>query len=564
MGGRLIKRHIEQPLWIKPKSISASSSVDELKNDIYLRNELRARLELKFTTSSGSSPKYPTRYRARRARLRSSIASLGKIKKTLKDGVKSRLLARAGEELSLLPELLELLEKSIADDPPLSVKEGGMIKPGYDGEVDKLRAARQNGQNWLSDLERKEREETGIKNLKISFNKVFGYYIEVTRSNLNLVPTYRYVRKQTLAGSERYITPELKDLEELLLSSEYKCAKREYQIFESIRSRIEEEIEALQKNADLLALVDVLQSFAQAAYDYDFVKPQMAEDGEIDIKGGRHPVVERAVSQEFVPNDVFMDEGENKLLIITGPNMAGKSTFMRQTALIVLMAQMGSFVPAVSAKISVTDRIFTRVGASDDLSSGQSTFMVEMNELASILNNATSKSLLVLDEIGRGTSTIDGLSIAWATIEYILDAEHGLKCKTLFATHYHELIGLENVLPGVKNYSVTVKEFNRTVIFLHKIKKGGADKSFGVEVAKLAGLPEKLTERAKALVAVLEENGGKDIAELNRENLLSEAPREEPVNKNAEKLVSALKNLDINLLTPLEALSILNELKQKI
>ena len=377
---------------------------------------------------------------------------------------------------------------------------------------------------------------------------------------MDLVP-YRYTRRQTLTGSERYITQELKELEDMLLSAEDKCNKLEYQLFQHVREELEKHMEAMQENANLIAVADVLQSFAQAAYDYNYVKPIIREDGVLEIKGGRHPVVERAARQEFVPNDVYMDMSEDKLLIITGPNMAGKSTFMRQIGLIVLMAQMGSFVPAASAKISIVDRVFTRVGASDDLASGQSTFMVEMNELASILNNATSKSLLILDEIGRGTSTLDGLSIAWATIEYILE-ENGIGAKTLFATHYHELIALERMLPGVRNYSVGVKEFNREVVFLHKIMRGGTDKSFGIEVAKLAGLPEAMIRRAKALLHLLEEQSVTDISAIDLSR--AEVAEEQMKNEAEEKVLSTLRNMDINSITPFEALSLLNDFKQRI
>ena len=486
------------------KAIQARlEAVDELKGDLYLRNELRTALEEIYDIERLLSR---ISYGSLDARdvvaIRSSLHPLPHIKELL-NNCKSGLLLQIAQQIDCLQELYIYLNESIADNPPLGIREGGIIKSGFHAEVDKLREAKVSGKDWLASLEKREREQTGIKNLKIGFNKVFGYYIEVTKSNLDLVP-YRYTRRQTLTGSERYITQELKELEDMLLSAEDKCNKLEYQLFQHVREELEKHMEAMQENANLIAVADVLQSFAQAAYDYNYVKPIIREDGVLEIKGGRHPVVERAARQEFVPNDVYMDMSEDKLLIITGPNMAGKSTFMRQIGLIVLMAQMGSFVPAASAKISIVDRVFTRVGASDDLASGQSTFMVEMNELASILNNATSRSLLILDEIGRGTSTLDGLSIAWATIEYILE-ENGIGAKTLFATHYHELIALERMLPGVRNYSVGVKEFNREVVFLHKIMRGGTDKSFGIEVAKLAGLPEAMIRRAKALLHLLEE-----------------------------------------------------------
>ena len=560
MGGRLLRHYIEQPL-LNKKTINARlEAVEELKNNLYLRNELRLALdEIYDIERLLSKISYGSLDARDVVAIRSSLRPLPHIKELLTT-CKSKLLTAAGEQLDCMQELCTYLEESISDNPPLGIRDGGFIREGFHNEVDKLREAKSSGKDWLASLEQRERNETGIKNLKIGFNKVFGYYIEVTKSNLSAVP-YRYTRRQTLAGSERYITQELKELEDMLLSAEDKCSKLEYQLFQHIRSVLEERISGMQENANLIAMVDVLQSFAQAAYDYNYVKPVIKEDGVVEIKGGRHPVVERTARQDFVPNDIYMDAADDKLLIITGPNMAGKSTFMRQVGLIVLMAQMGSFVPATSAKISICDRVFTRVGASDDLASGQSTFMVEMNELASILNNATSRSLLILDEIGRGTSTLDGLSIAWATIEYIL-GESGIGAKTLFATHYHELIALENMLPGVRNYSVGVKEFNREIIFLHKISKGGTDKSFGIEVAKLAGLPENMIQRAKALLTLLEEQSGTDLTAIDMDR--AEEYSTQQKNEAEEKVLSALRNMDINSITPFEALSLLNDFKQRI
>ncbi len=561
MGGRLIKRYIEQPLLDKKEIMARLDAVGELKKDLFLRNELRNLLDNIYDIERLLSR---ISYGSLDARdvlaIRASIQPLPQLKELL-SACESTALSEAAKGIDTMGDLCLFLSQSISDDPPNGIRDGGIIKSGFNHDVDKLREARTSGKDWLSSLEQKERESTGIKNLRIGCNKVFGYYIEVTKSNLSLVP-YRYTRRQTLAGCERFVTPELKELEEMLFSAEDKCNKLEYELFLKIRSELEGHISVLQANADIIARIDVLQSFAQAAYDYDYVKPTIKTNGVIDIKNGRHPVVERAVRQEFVPNDAYLDEKEDKFLIITGPNMAGKSTFMRQTGLIVLMAQIGCFVPAVSANICIVDRIFTRVGASDDLSAGQSTFMVEMNELASILNNATSKSLLILDEIGRGTSTLDGLSIAWATIEYIL-GQTGIGAKTLFATHYHELIRLEGILPGVKNYSVGVREFNKTILFLHKIRRGGTDKSFGIEVARLAGLPEGLIERAKALLTALEKHAGTDIS------VLDVSATQEPEEKNARtetanKIVSDIGNIEINTLTPLEALSILNDFKQRI
>lgn len=558
MGGRLLKRYIEQPLLNRKDITKRLDAVGELKEGYALRSGLRQKLDgvydierLLARISYGSLDARDL------ISLKSSIEPLPDIKNMLL-GCKSEELRSCGEQLNALAPLYVYLDSCIVSDPPHGIRDGGFIKPGYHEEVDKLREAKGSGAQWLSTMEQRERDATGIKNLKIGYNKVFGYYIEVSKSNLSSVP-YRYTRRQTLANCERYITQELKELEDLLLSATDKCNALEYKLFLQICEHLAEYIEALQKNAAILAKVDVLQSFAQAAYDYDYVKPTICSDGSIFIKGGRHPVVERTVREEFVPNDTLLDENENKLLVITGPNMAGKSTFMRQTGLIVLMAQIGCFVPAAEARISIVDRIFTRVGASDDLASGQSTFMVEMNELASILNSATQNSLLILDEIGRGTSTLDGLSIAWATIEYIL-GKNGIGAKTLFATHYHELTELEGKLPGLRNYSSTVREYGKSIVFLHKIQRGGADRSFGIEVARLAGLPDALTERAKVLLAVLQKNSNTDLGHID-----FSAPPELPNKRaqEAEKLLKNIAQLDIDNLTPLEALSLLSDIKKK-
>jgi DNA mismatch repair protein MutS len=560
MGGRLLRQYIEQPLLVKKEIDARLDAVEEIKNALSLRSALREALDAVYDIERLLSKiAYGTLNARDMLAIKKSVGAFPKIKHLLKDA-RAGMLKETAAGIHELEDLYLFLEESIAEDPPLGVRDGNILKDGFNKEVDKLRDAKMSGNTWLSSLEEKEKEATGIKNLRIRYNKVFGYYIEVTKSNLHLVP-YRYTRRQTLAGSERYVTPELKELEEMLLSAEEKCNTLEYNLFLQIREKLSSFVGALQENAAAIAKIDVLQSFAQAAYDYGYIKPSIHTNGTIKIENGRHPVVERAVQQEFVPNDVYMDAATDKLLIITGPNMAGKSTFMRQTGLIVLMAQMGSFVPASSAAIGIVDRIFTRVGASDDLASGQSTFMVEMNELASILHNATKNSLLILDEIGRGTSTLDGLSIAWATIEYIL-GEKGIGAKTLFATHYHELIGLEAVLPGLKNYSVSVREFNKDIIFLHKIKPGGTDKSFGIEVAKLAGLPNDLILRARAILSSLEQAENKTLPSLET---LEIAPMEEVKKEvDMEAIIATLKTVDINALTPLEALSILNELKQRI
>ena len=557
MGSRLLRTFIEQPLLSKQEIELRLDAVDELKNSFAMRSDLRDALSHVYDIERLLSRlSYMTLDGRHTVSLRQSLEPLPAVKALL-ESASSRLLAQCGKELDPLEELCQYLNAAIADNPPLGVKEGGIIKDGFHPEVDKLRSASKNGKDWLLDMEAREREATGIRNLKIGYNKVFGYYIEVTKSNLDLVP-YSYTRKQTLTGCERFITKELKDLEDTILSAQDKCNKLEYELFTQIRSKIAQYIEPLQKNAKLIALADVLQSFAQAAYDYGYVKPKINTQGVLDIRNGRHPVVERTVGQEFVPNDSYLDNQKNQLLVITGPNMAGKSTFMRQTGLIAIMAHMGSFVPASSANIPLLDRVFTRVGASDDLASGQSTFMVEMNELAGILHNATDKSLLILDEIGRGTSTLDGLSIAWATIEYI--TQH-IGSKTLFATHYHELTDLEGIVPGLQNYCVTIKELDKNIIFLHKIKRGGTDRSFGIEVARLAGLPEELLTRAKALLTGLEQQTGVSLDKI-------ETP-EEPVtaetkNLEGEKLIQLLRNIDVNALTPLEALTVLNDLVQKV
>ncbi|MCR4944722.1 MAG: DNA mismatch repair protein MutS, partial [Clostridium sp.] len=411
-----------------------------------------------------------------------------------------------------------------------SIKEGNIIKDGYSEEVDSLRQAKYHGKEWIASLENSEREFTGIKSLKVGYNKVFGYYIEISKANYSLIPEGRYIRKQTLSNAERFITSELKEMEEKILGSEEKLMKLEYDLFVDIRNKVETEISRLKKSAKIIGNLDSLSTLAIVARENDYVKPSINEEGTIKIVEGRHPVVEKVIGHgEFVANDTLLNNDENELLLITGPNMAGKSTFMRQVALITIMAQIGSFVPAASANISICDKVFTRIGASDDLAGGKSTFMVEMWEVSNILNNATSKSLVLLDEVGRGTSTYDGLSIAWSVIEYITKNK-SLRCKTLFATHYHELTKLENKIPGVKNYSVAVKEMDGNVIFLRKIVEGGADQSYGIEVAKLAGLPKAVIERAKEILASLEGESKTEIAVP--ENTIEEIEKEVIVAKS--------------------------------
>jgi len=557
MGGRLLRTWIDKPLQEKKKIDRRLSAVEELNKNYAMRQTLASALSGVYDIERLLSRiSYGTMDARAAISLKLSIQKLPAIKEAL-SGAQSPYLKAMREDIDVLTELAELLENAIAEDAPIGIKDGGIIKEGFHAEVDKLRDMRDNGKNWLLDLERRERESTGIKTLKVGYNRVFGYYIEVSKSFLDQVP-YTYTRKQTLVGGERFITKELKEIEDNLLNAQDKLSRLEYELFVSIRERMKHYIERLQNNARIVATVDVLNSFAQAAYDNGYAKPKITNDGVIDIKNGRHPVVERSVRQEFVPNDVYLDQNDNRMMIITGPNMAGKSTFMRQTGLIVLMAHIGSFVPASSASICIVDRVFTRVGASDDLASGRSTFMVEMNELAGILSNATERSLLILDEIGRGTSTLDGLSIAWATIEYILD-RNNIGAKTLFATHYHELTDLEGTLPGMKNYSITVKEFEDEIIFLHKIKRGGADRSFGIEVARLAGLPGEMLSRAKELLYALQTTTNIQLDKLDTEKKPSaEIPPE------IKALVSSVKNLDINTITPFEALSILNDLKKRV
>ena len=473
-----------------------------------------------------------------------------------------------------LEELYQLIDASIMEEPPISVREGGLIKDGYNENVDKYRHAKTEGKTWLAELEAKEREKTGIKNLKIKFNKVFGYYLEVTNSYRDLVPDY-FTRKQTLANAERYITPELKELEDMILGAEDKLINLEYDLFCEVRNRIAAEVVRIQKTAKAVAKLDTFVSLAVVADQNNYCRPKINENGVIDIKDGRHPVVEKMMNNDmFIANDTYLDNGNNRISIITGPNMAGKSTYMRQTAIIVLMAQIGSFVPASSAKIGIVDRIFTRVGASDDLASGQSTFMVEMNEVANILRNATSNSLLVLDEIGRGTSTFDGLSIAWAVVEHISNPKL-LGAKTLFATHYHELTELEGKLHNVNNYCIAVKEKGDDIVFLRKIVRGGADKSYGIQVAKLAGVPDSVIERAKQIVEELSAN---DITAVTK-NLSVETGTKKKKEKLDEvdlaqmslfdtvkddDILEELKNVDLSNMTPIDALNKLYELQNKI
>ena len=563
MGGRLLRRWLNNPLIDDKKINKRLDAVQELKDNIILRGEMTDSLKKVYDIERLAGK---ISYGSANARdlisLKNSAKQLPEIKKILSEA-KTSLLNEMYENLDVLKDVYELIDKTIVDEPPISVKEGGLIKLGFDEEVDRLKTATTDGKNWIVQLEAEEREKTGIKGLKVGFNKVFGYYIEVTKSNVSLVPD-RYIRKQTLTNGERYITEELKNLENQILGAEEKVVNLEYNIFAEVRDKIESQVERLQKSAEIVAMIDALCSFATVAEDQNYVRPEVDNSGVIDIKEGRHPVIEKILpSGSFIQNDTYLDESENRLSIITGPNMAGKSTYMRQVALIALMAQVGSFVPASYAKIGVVDKIFTRVGASDDLSMGQSTFMVEMMEVAQILKEATKNSLVILDEIGRGTSTYDGLSIAWAVAEYISDKE---KCgaKTLFATHYHELTDLESKLEGIKNYSIAVKEKGEDIIFLRKIVKGGTDESYGVHVAKLAGVPQVVTKRANEILKSIERKNVLNNKKIEKQDKNQTEGQLTMYNYKLAELAHELDKVDVNELTPIEALNTLVRIKEKL
>ena len=576
MGARLMRNWIEQPLIEKKKITARQDAVEELYNDMITREEIREYLNAVYDLE-----RLVTRISYRTANPRDLIAfktSLGMIPpvKQLLSQAKSAELKEIDERMDCLEDIYDLIEKSIQDEPPIMIREGGMIKEGYNEDVDKFRLSRTEGKTWLAELEAREKEKTGIKNLRVRYNKVFGYYLEVTNSYKELVPE-DWTRKQTLANAERYITPELKELEDMILGAEDKLAALEYDLYCEVRDSIGEQVVRIQETAKAIAHLDVLASLACVAQSNDYVRPSINTKGVIDIQGGRHPVVEKMNNnQMFIDNDTYLDNKNHRISIITGPNTAGKSTYMRQSALIVLMAQIGSFVPAKSANIGIVDRIFTRVGASDDLASGQSTFMVEMTEVANILRNATSRSLLILDEIGRGTSTFDGLSIAWAVVEHISNPKL-LGAKTLFATHYHELTELEGKLDSVNNYCIAVREQGDDIIFLRKIIRGGADKSYGIQVARLAGVPDSVIDRAKEISSWLEETDVTDKAknlqvrtsakkkEVVREAVPAEKqmslfdiyPADHPVLKE-------LAGLDVSNMTPIQALNTLYELQKRL
>lgn len=504
MGGRSIRKWIEEPLIIKSEVEKRLNGVEELHDKMYFNEDLRCALkEIYDIERIVGKISNKNAHGKDLVSLRSSLSKIPGIKNQLKE-CSSSLLKEWFNDLDELLDVNELLANSILDDPSIALKEGNIIRDGFSAEVDELRKAKLHGKEWIAALEHKEREFTGIKSLKVGYNKVFGYYIEISRANYGSIPEGRYIRKQTLSNAERFITQELKEMEEKILGAEEKLVGLEYDLFIGIREQVEEEIGRLKQSARILGNLDALSTLALVAVENDYIKPEVNENGVIDIIDGRHPVVEKVIGNgEFVSNNTVLNNNDNQLLLITGPNMAGKSTYMRQVALITLMAQIGSFVPAKKANISLCDKIFTRIGASDDLAGGKSTFMVEMWEVSNILKNATSKSLVLLDEVGRGTSTYDGLSIAWSVIEHISNNKN-LRCKTLFATHYHELTKLEGVIQGVKNYSVAVKEIDGNVIFLRKIIEGGADQSYGIEVAKLAGIPMDVIDRAKEILRSLE------------------------------------------------------------
>ena len=576
MGARLLRTWIEQPLISKEAILKRQNAIEELNFNYISREELGEYLNPVYDLERLIGRiSYKTANPRDLLAFRNSIAMVPHIKRLLGEFT-SDALKELAEDLDPLEDLNDLITRAIVEEPPITVREGGMIKDGYNEEADRLRHAKTEGKTWLAELEARERDSTGIKNLKVKYNKVFGYYFEVTNSFKDLVPEY-FIRKQTLTNAERYTTDDLKNLEDVILGAEDKLFSLEYDLFCEVRDAIAAEVVRIQKTARAIAAIDVFASLSTVATRNNYVKPQINEKGTIQIKGGRHPVVEKMMRDDmFVANDTILDNSKNRISIITGPNMAGKSTYMRQTALIVLMAQIGSFVPADQANIGICDRIFTRVGASDDLASGQSTFMVEMTEVANILRNATRNSLLILDEIGRGTSTFDGLSIAWAVVEHISNTRL-LGAKTLFATHYHELTELEGLMNGVTNYCIAVKEQGDDIVFLRKIVKGGADKSYGIQVAKLAGVPDSVINRAKELVEQLVDS---DLTARTREIAEGIAPAgHKPVPKpddvemsqltlfdtvREDDIIEELKNLELGNMTPIDALNTLYRMQMKL
>ncbi|MDR2042900.1 MAG: DNA mismatch repair protein MutS [Clostridium sp.] len=577
MGARLLRSYLEQPLTKKEEIEKRLDAVAELCGAAVSREELREYLNLIYDLErllgriacKSANPRDLISFR-------NSLRLLPPIKQVLQD-FSGELLTQIGGEIDSLEDLCGLVQNAIEDDPPLAVREGGLIKDGYDCGIDRLRGAKRDGKHWLADLESTERERTGIRNLKIRYNRVFGYYFEITKSNLDMVPE-DYIRKQTLANAERYTTPRLKELEDTILNAEDKLFHLEYEVFCKVRDMIALERKRIQSTAKAVAKLDVFAALSLVAERGRYTRPRLNEKGVIHIKDGRHPVVEQVIPHGlFIANDTYLDNAKRCIAIITGPNMAGKSTYMRQTALIVLMAQMGSFVPASSADIGIVDRIFTRVGASDDLASGRSTFMVEMNEVANILRNATADSLLILDEIGRGTSTFDGLAIAWAVIEHISNRRI-LGAKTLFATHYHELTELEGKMSNVNNYCVAVKERGDDIVFLRKIVKGGADKSYGIQVAKLAGVPDMVIDRAKEIVEQLADHEIPErVQEISADGAAPNQAKKQPkpdevdlaqmsffATLTDDDVIKELTEMEVTRLTPIDALNTLYRLQNKV
>ena len=577
MGARMLRSDVEQPLTNATLIGDRLDAVDELLHHMIQREELREYLNPIYDLERlNTRIVYQTANPRDLLAFKNSVAMLPAIKTVLADFT-SKNLVELAENIDSLSDICADIDAAICEEPPISARDGGILKDGYHEEVDRLRKAKTDGKKWLAELEAKERERTGIKNLKVKYNKVFGYYLEVTNSYKDLVPE-DYQRKQTLANAERFFTPELKELEDTILGAEDKLIALEYELFRQLRNRIASQVYRIQQTAKAIARLDVYASLAYVAEKNHYCRPKINTRGVIDIKGGRHPVVEQMMDQQlFIDNDTYLDNKKQRVSIITGPNMAGKSTYMRQSALIVLMAQIGCFVPAKSANIGIVDRIFTRVGASDDLASGQSTFMVEMNEVANILRNATKNSLLILDEIGRGTSTFDGLSIAWAVVEHISNVKL-IGAKTLFATHYHELTELEGKLEGVHNYCIAVKENGDDIVFLRKIVPGGADKSYGIAVAKLAGLPDEVIDRANRIVTQLCENDIVDLAKnIAVEGQTTQSRKQTKPLDDVDKaqmsffdtisddaIIDELRHLDISHMTPLEAMNALNELQVKV
>ena len=561
MGGRMIRKWIGEPLLDINEITLRQDAVAVLKDDTILRGELEQNLKRVYDIERLVGKIAYGNCNGRELNsLKYSLKQMPQIKELIKNS-SSKLIQKLESSLDVCEDITNLIDSAIVDDPPIGVKDGGIIKLGYNKDVDEYKRASTEGKQWLLELEQREREKTGIKNLRIGFNKVFGYYLEVTKSNINMVPN-TYIRKQTLTNGERFITEELNELESKILGAEEKLVTLEYELFVEIRNHLSKNIKRLQNVANIVATLDVLASLAIVAEDMNYVKPIIDNSGEIDIKDGRHPVIEKMIdSGSFVANDTYLNKDTDRLSIITGPNMAGKSTYMRQVALITLLAQIGSFVPASYARIGIVDKIFTRVGASDDLSMGQSTFMVEMMEVAAILKDATPNSLIILDEIGRGTSTYDGLSIAWAVAEHISDKT---KCgaKTLFATHYHELTELENKIEGIKNYSIAVKEKGEDIIFLRKIIKGGTDESYGIHVAKLAGVPQAVVKRANEILRSLERKNM--LGKKKEENKKQTDGQLNFYNYKLAEIAHELDKINLNELTPIDALNTLVKIKEKM